>query len=178
MAICITVLTYFKPNFMSLSSPHPACTTAGSSTSRVSMASIQVRMLSGRYRSESLCRHWSSNKGGFCLISPACAEVMEDVPHILAFCPGLAPTRGKLVRFTSDYCSHFPPISDIVSTLCIPTNPNFIQFLLDCSVLPQVILATQVYGSDILTHLFHVTRTWVYTLHKSRLKLLGRWNFI
>ena len=172
-------LTYFKPNFMSLSSPHPAWTTASSSPSRVAMATIQVQMLSGRYRSESLCRYWSSNRGGFCLISPACAAVKEDIPHILAYCPVLAPVREKLVRFTSDYCyNSFPPIFDVITNLCIPSNPNFVQFLLDCSVLPEVILAKQVHGSDVLYHLFHITRTWVYTLHKTRLKLLGRWNFV
>ena len=171
-------LTYFKPNFMSLSSPHPAWTTAGSSPSRVAMATIQVQMLSGRYRSESLCRYWSTNKGGFCLISPACTVVKEDIPHILVHCPGLAPVREKLVRFTFDYCKSFPPLTDIITTLCIPKNPNFIQFLLDCSVLPEVILATQVFGSDVLYHLFHVTRTWVYTLHRTRLNLLGRWNYV
>ena len=163
---------------MSLSSPHPAWTTAGSSPSRVTMATIQVQMLSGRYRSESLCRYWSSNRGGFCLISPTCAVVKEDIPHILVHCPRLSPVREKLVRFTIDYCKVFPAITDIITTLCIPTNANFVPFLLDCSVLPEVILATQVFGSDVLYHLFHVTRTWVYTLHRTRLKLLGRWNFV
>ena len=156
-----TSLAYFKPDFMSLSSPHPAWTTASSSPGKVSMATIQVQMLSGRYRSERLCRHWSSNRGGFCLISPACTEVMEDIPHILALCPGLTQAGEKLVRWTSDYCNVFFPISDIITAFCIPTNPNFTQFLLDCSVIPEDILATQVYGSDILSHLFHGTRTWV-----------------
>ena len=44
-----TSLSYFKPRFMSLSSPHPLWTTAGSSPAIVSMATIQAQMISGRY---------------------------------------------------------------------------------------------------------------------------------
>ena len=172
-------LIYFNPRFMSLSSPHPLWTTAGSSPAQVAMATVQAQMLSGRYRSESLCRHWSSkNKNGFCLL-PSCKGLVEDLPHILSSCSGLASIREKLVRFTLDYCSNSAPVlNDIVTSLCKPQNPNFIQFLLDCSCLPEVILAAQEYGDGVLAHLFRISRTWVYSLHRTRLKKLGRWNFL
>ena len=171
-------LTYFKPRFMSLSVPHPIWTTAGSSPGRVAMATIQAQMLSGRYRSESLCKHWSKNRGGFCLLSPSCSEVEEDIPHILATCSGLALTRDKLVKYTLDYCKDVPHILDLITSLCIPSSPAYLQFLMDCSVIPEVIAAKQKYGDDILDHLFTISRTWIYTLHKTRMKILGRWNFI
>ena len=171
-------LLFFNPRFMSLSSPHPIWTTAGSSPAQVAMATVQAQMLSGRYRSESLCRHWSKNRNGFCLL-PGCEGLVEDLPHILSSCSGLASIREKLVRFTLDYCTNSAPVlNDLVTSLCKPQNPNFIQFLLDCSCLPEVISAAQVYGDGVLAHLFRISRTWVYSLHRTRLKKLGRWNFL
>ena len=131
-----------------------------------------------RYRCESLCRHWSSNKQGFCLLSPACSEVVEDLPHILRFCHGLHQTREKLVDFTIKYAKTVPAIADLILNLSTPSNPDFCQFLLDCSCLEPVIHAVQTHGQDVLHHLFRITRTWVYTLHKARMKSLGRWNIL
>ena len=163
---------------MSLSSPHPLWATAGSSPARVSMATVQAKMISGRYRSESLCRHWSKNRNGLCLLSKDCSNLVEDIPHILSICSALAPTRRKLAQFTLKYCKTVPLLSDLILAHTNPYFPSFCQFLLDCTCLPAVIEAVQLHGRDVLDHLFHVTRTWVYTLHKTRLKLLGRWNFV
>ena len=171
-------LAFFHPEFMSLTSPHPVWTTCGSSPSKIAMASIQARMISGRYRSESLCKHWSKNKDGFCQLSPSCANTVEDIPHILTSCSGLSTIRDKLIKFTLNYASTVPAIQNLILSLCIPSNPRLVQFLLDCSCLPEVVRATQMYGQEVLGHLFTITRTWVYTLHKSRMKILGRWNFI
>ena len=74
----------------------------------VAMASVQAQMLSGWYRSESLCINWSKNKGGFCLLSPSCEGLEEDIPHILSSSVGMAPIRKKLVSFTLEYCRRVP----------------------------------------------------------------------
>ena len=65
-ASCLPSLSIFKPEFMSLSSPHPIWTTIGANPYEVSKAIQQARLLSGRYRTESLCSHWSKNKDGWC----------------------------------------------------------------------------------------------------------------
>ena len=54
-------LRFFHPEFMSLASPHPLWTSTGSSPYEVAKAIQQARFLSGRYRTESLCKHWSNN---------------------------------------------------------------------------------------------------------------------
>ena len=177
----LTSLCFFKPQFMSLSKPHPIWYTAGSSPSKISMAVSQALMVSGRYRCEKLCSNWSQNKAGVCLISKECVSQEEDIPHILRFCSGLDSTREKLKKFTHRYCMTAPPIiRDLATNLCSTSSPFFCQFLLDCSVLPSVITATQreAEGEDILGHLFHLSRTWVFNLHRERLRLLGRWNMI
>ena len=112
-----------------------------------------------------------------CLLSPACSLVIEDLPHILALCPALQPTRDKLQCFSRKYCEKYcQEISELVLNMCSQTSPQFCQFLLDCSPLPAVVSAVQLHGEELLSHLFQITRTWVYTLHKERMKMLGRWN--
>ena len=180
-AAVLDSLLFFKPCFMSLTRPHPLWSTAGSSPSKVSMASIQAVMVSGRYRSEALCRHWSpKNKDGFCLLSPSssCSKTLETITHILYFCDSLQPTRNKLKLFALKYIEDTPEIRDIVNNYLLhPTDPHLTcQFLLDCSPLPSVISAVQHHGRNVLHHLFHITRIWVYNLHKQRMKILGRWN--
>ena len=170
-------LNFFKPSFMSLVTPHPLWLTAGSSPTKVAMASVQAQMLSGRYSTEMLCRHWSSNLTGSCLLSPDCSDLLEDITHILCVCHGLTRTREKLLRYSTEYTETTPDvIKKLILLLCNPSSPTFIQFLLDCSVLPCVILATQLHGNIVLEHLFSVSRTWIYCLHRDRLKLLGRWH--
>ena len=51
----------------------------------------------------------------------------------------------------------------------------WVQFVLDCSALPTVISASQK-DDTVLRNLFGATRTWVYSLHRTRLKLLGLWS--
>ena len=81
----LSSLRYFKPNFMNLTSPHPLWTTAGSSPYQVTMATIQAVMLSRRYRTQQLLRHWSSSSDGSCQ-APGCTGTQqpEDLHHILA----------------------------------------------------------------------------------------------
>ena len=51
----------------------------------------------------------------------------------------------------------------------------WVQFVLDCSVLPNIIAASQL-EPTVFSDLFGATRTYCYGLHRTRLQLLGRWN--
>ena len=170
-------LEYFHPEYMSLTQPHPIWTSAGANPYQVKMSTIQAVMLSGRYRTELLCSKWSPTNLGFCQ-APSCQDLpaFEDLHHILAVCRSLEPTRQRLINFTLRVPDQHPDVQIIVRKYCVPSHPQFVQFLLDCSVLPEVVLARQQYGAAILTCLFRITRTWCYCLHKARLKLLNRWK--
>ena len=160
--------------FMSLSSPHPLWTSAGSSPSKVVMATVQAKLLSGRFRTQALCSHWQNNDKK-CKLSLECNSD-EDIPHILKFCISLNQTREKLLNFTRSYCNDHKSIANIALKLCNIDNPDFCQFLLDCSTIPEVIQLFQQHGPIIHTHLFNITRIWCYSLHRDRLKILGRWR--
>ena len=177
-ASVLPTLVFIKPVFMSLTTPHPMWSTAGSSPSKIAMATIQAQMVSGRYRTEGLCRHWSNNLSGTCLLSKACSTTIEDIPHILSTCEALSTIRKGLMDFTKEFSKTVPAIQHLILTLCNPSNPAFVQFLLDCSCIPSVITSTQVYGKEILEDLFNISRTWIYAIHKERMKILGRLNQI
>ena len=57
----LDTLEYFQPAFYSLAKPHPIFTSAGPSPYEVEKSNVQARMLSGRYRTERLRRHWIQN---------------------------------------------------------------------------------------------------------------------
>ena len=173
----LSSLKYFKPQFMSLSRPHHIFLSAGSSPYEVVKEGVQATFLSGRYKTERLCRHWSENKEGLCML-PSCLgkNLLEDERHILLECCSLAATRTRLSQFTIDHIKKFPIIKDILLNFTSPENPRYCQFLIDCSSIPEVIILSQKYGQDSLYQLFKVTRTWCCSLHRERLKVLGRWR--
>ena len=168
-------LEFFHPSFMSLTCPHPLWRTAAASPTKVLMATQQARFLSGRYRTEALCSNWSQNSNGHCKLSSDC-QTLEDTRHILQTCSALAATREKLMKFTSSYCKSHSMVASLLQQYCDPECRLFCQFIIDCSVLPEVIASVQNHGELILEHLFNVTRIWIYTLHRDRLKMLGRWR--
>ena len=167
-------LLSFRPCFMSLVSTHPIFTTAGSSPPKVAMATVQAVMLSGRYRTEALCSHWSKNKQGVCLLSDSCSTTEDDINHILTRCPALDETREDLTKYTENYLKKLPlQVQVLLNKLCSSSNPSFCDFLLDASSQPEVISAVQVHGPLLLHHTFCVTRTWIFVIHRERLKKLG-----
>ena len=159
---------------MSLTRTHPLWTTTSASLSKVVMATIQVLFLSGRYRMQALVSHWTGGSDE-CQLSPSC-NTREDIVHILQHCSALNHTRDRLNTFTASYCTSHPMIASIVHRYCNLRCRLFVQFLLDCSVIPEVVRAVQTHGQQILIDLFNITRMWVYALHRDRLKILGRWR--
>ena len=47
--------------------------------------------------------------------------------------------------------------------------PLFVQFILDCSCLPEVVSLCQTQGQYVLNFLFKMTRTYCHSMHRSRL---------
>ena len=159
---------------MSLANPHQLWLTAGSNPYEVSKAVVQAQFLFSRYRSEHLCRHWSKNTQGWCL-SSTCYRQSETIEHILVTCPAHSEARNRLQRL---WLSSADPLILKLASDALSSPPNsFLQFVLDCSTVPAVIAANQTYGKKVFQSLFHLTRTWCFTIHKERMKMLDRWNF-
>ena len=170
----LTSLRYFKPEFCSLLRPHPLLHTAGHSY-EVNKMVVQLRLLSGRARLGSLLRHFSPENTGICEL---CNLEVEDLAHfLLPRCPALAERSLILLQYMKTVLGSSEPcllILDEMLTGCEDDHELWIQFVLDCSVFPSVIAAAQK-DPAVLQLLFRATRTWCYSLHRTRLKLLGRW---
>ena len=165
-------LKFFKPEFCSLASPHPILWTPGANPYEVSKAVIQLKMLSGRYRTSVLTKHWDSDKTGLCP-APDCLD-QETIEHLLAICPFYDQCRARLKELWRN--SKTPILNDLLKAVLAYPSHELVQFILDASVHPLIISYAQIYGNEILTEVFHLTRTWCYTLHRARLKLLKVFN--
>ena len=174
-------LCYFKPQFMSLDKPHIIWRSCGSNPYEIQKAVIQTRMLSGRYRDDSLSRHFTNNASGECLLckehNPASLSPspIGDLPHLLLHCPLLTDRRTILMDYWLTLTSDSPACRTFVMNFPQKPEPYQMQFLLDCSALPDVIHAVQVHDETILTMLLKITRTYCYSIHRDRLKKLDRW---
>ena len=166
-------LKYFKPQFMSLLRPHPILTTAGNSYDTNKII-IQLRMLSGRYRVGSLLKHFSPTNSGICEL---CNLEEETLSHLLLpRCPLLSERRELLITHSRNILKPSPISTEIFEQILADNNYElFMQFILDCSTIPSIIRASQ-QDSSVLPLFFKICRTWCYSLHRTRLKLLGRWN--
>ena len=165
-------LQHFKPEYMSLRTPHLIWRTAGSNPYEVSKAVQQARFLSGRYRAAALERHWSQNKEGVC---HQCPDSSETIEHILISCMAYNETKKKL--YTLWLSTKVPIVYELVVGALSSEKEYLLQFILDCSVLPKVISAAQTHGYEVYEELYYLTRTWCFAIHRQRLRDLGRWNF-
>ena len=93
-ATMLPSLQFFNPNYLSLTSPHPLWVSA-KSPYEVRKAVIVALMLSGRYRTDYLTRHWSkSNPSGHCLLPGCVGDQHGTLEHILLHCPALSEARS------------------------------------------------------------------------------------
>ena len=171
-------LVNFRADYYSLSKPHPIWTAAGSNPYEVEKACVQAKMLSGRYRTCWLTRHWSGDSSGMCSL-PTCR--LDPSPgtlsHMLIECEDLIPARMRVFSLWGTFLQDKPSLSPIIRKFAIDSDTSlYLQFLLDCSVLPEILSETQKNGSGVLDSLLYLTRTLCFSLHKARLKLLGKWN--
>ena len=88
-------LRYFKPQYMSLSRPHPLFETCGNNSYEICKAISQGHMLSGRYPTDRLVRHFHPGNDGNCSL---CSDnVSGTIEHLLMQCSSLTETRQQLL---------------------------------------------------------------------------------
>ena len=171
-------LSHFNPNMHALSTPHPLWAAAGSNAYEVNKSTILSRMISGRYRTESICRFWTENRQGFCL-APTCHEkgVVGDLEHLLLHCPALQDTRKSLQQMWLRKSSVLSSLHDVVCQVLESSTLTMMKFILDPTSLPEIIRLWQTCGPEILAIVFYLTRTFVYALHRKKLILIGKWPY-
>ena len=168
-AASLPSLRYFKPQFMSLSSPHQMWSTATDSYS-VNKTVTVARMLSGRYRCGSLLRHFSKSVSGTCEL---CEHDVETIEHILLpECPQLLENKEHVLNYSRKKLKNYPECLRLFNFAISSKNPTLTtQFLLDPTVLPEVIHSNQK-DNTVIPQLLLVTSTWCYSMHRARLKFV------
>ena len=178
-AASLPSLCFLRSHFLPLGDgPHPVWWTCGSSASAVRAATVQAKMLSGRYRTCWLRRHWTGESGACRL--PDCGHVPGDIPHLLsAECPALQP---YLATTLPHLLAMLSPHKDLLSLVLYAMKSNkeiAASFFLDPSTNPMVIALVQQYGQGpVLGPLFQVSRAWIWSAHRARMRLLGLERFL
>ena len=168
----LSSLQYLRAPYLSLTQPHPIFASLQGNPYELRAASLQALLLCGRYRTEKLLRHWSSNKEGFCLNSECLnLKLVESREHFLLHCGSFSEERRRLYRIISDFSADKPVLKNLLNKYFYTDDDTVkMQFILDPSVLPQVISAVQVFGGIIHQYCLKVSRLWCRSLHAARMK--------
>ena len=163
---------------MSLDKIHPLWSSA-ETTHEVKKAAVVADMLSGRYVTDYMARHWSkNNQEGLCQLCriqnlPANLGTLE---HLLRFCPALSDSRSSSLDMWTDYTSDKPDISTIINCYIHDQIPTM-ELLLDPSACPEIIRGRH-QSLGILIYVFYLTRTWCYSQHLKLRKMQKLYNMI
>ena len=171
----LTSLVFFNSTQLSLKQPSMLWLAAGSNSFECTKSLIVGKMVSGRYRSDYLCRHWTpTNKKGFCL-ADTCYEVMGDLAHMLGACPALQSVRERLFKFWMDRSTTTPALHSFITVIVCAPPQALTQFVLDPSQFPAILAIWNNLGQDIINHTYYLTRTFAYYMHREKMIALGRW---
>ena len=168
-------LIYFKSSFMSLTTPHPLWTTCEDNPFEISKAVVAAKFLSGRYPTDRLLRHFDKNLTGRCTLCPD-DDNDGSLEHLLLLCPSLTNCRQQQLQMLTNNPAISDKARDIILAASVNPIPHFVQLLLDCSVLPVVIVTRQEGDKNIQNEIFKFSRTWCFNVHMQRMKMLGRWT--
>ena len=184
----LSSLSYFNPHFMSLTKTHPIWTSCSNNSYKVSKSVIEAKLLSGRYRSDRLTRHFQRNtSNGDCRI---CNEkVPSTIEHLLLQCHSLAATRCNMFNWVTERQDLSARTKAIISEIFSSTSvTDKIQLLLDCSCLPETWLQKSSFlnssfltnpissrqdGDQTQSEIFKFARTWCFSVHVQREKILN-----
>ena len=172
-AIPLRSLKYFKPELYSLTNAHYMWTAAASNPSECSKSMVVAKMTSGRYRTEMLCRHWSSNRGGHCR-SPGCLQIPGTLEHLLVACPALHAVRERLYLMWLERSVMYPTLHTLIREVLNANNEIKVQFVLEPLAFTTLKELSKLHGSAFLEQMSYITRTFAFSLHQEYKKILKK----
>ena len=165
-------LKFFHPINYSLERTHPIWTSVGNNPYECHKAVVLARMVSGRYRSEKLMRHWSkSNLHGYCLFK-TCTGAVGSLEHILISCKALQEIRKKMISLYITKTSLLIPLQWFTISVFKSSPEVQLQFILDPLAFNEVKGLANTYGPTVCSILSYCSRTFAYCLHKEKTKLM------
>ena len=158
-------LQYFKPELYSLTKPHYIWTCAASNPFECSKSTVLAKMMSGRFRTEMLSRHWSANKAGYCR-APGCQQIPGTLEHLLVICPDLDPVRERLYTMWLERTVMFPALHSIIRDVLGSDENLKVQFILEPLAFPLLLNCFKFYGQRFIDQLSYITRTFVFYIDR------------
>ena len=171
----LSSLTIFNAMKLNLKQPSLLWLMAGNNSFECAKSLVVGKMISGRHRSDYLCRHWTpSNRDGFCL-ADTCNEVAGDLAHMLFVCPALENLRTRLFNFWLLKSECYPDLYEVMQQIICSPILTKMSFVLDPCLIPAVLALCSVHGMEVLTHVYYLARTYAYYMNRGKLISLGRW---
>ena len=148
-----------------------------SSSREVEKLTIALRLLSGRYRLDSIARFYTPwNRDGMCRLSLCWDSAWAhkgDIENFICHCKSLQSVRTSLLNSMMFFLSSSHPRLHLIVENFLLTEASMTQFFLDCSTLPDVISDVQTHGEDSLGLLLRLARNFCYGLHSERNKQIS-----
>ena len=169
----LSSLKYFDSKRASLLSPHPNWKFAGGNPYEVHKSLVVAKMLSGRYRTESLLKYWTNNSRGICSMT-TCINEIGYIEHMLLLCPALQHVRRKMFIIWERKLNCCVPLYQLFLKMSNGSRHDMVSFLLNPCANPDLISLAQTFGERILENSLYLTRTYVYAIHREKLILTGK----
>ena len=170
-------LLFFKPHFMSLSSPHPMFTTCSTNPFETNKSTCQAALVSGRFKTDLLSRHWiKDNPDGFCVLCPG-LMIPGSLDHFMISCSTLMPVRITILNYWYSYSEEDDNLRKLLIIKLRSPMQTLLQFLIDPSVDSDVIWGVQKNLVN-LEEIFKLTRSWCYSLNRKKLQITGKFRKI
>ena len=83
--------------------------------------------------------------------------------------------RTRQAKLWLDRSVQYPALHQMLKMVLTSPAPVQVQFILDPSLFDGITMLWEIHGQPILDHVYYLTRTYAYYLHRERLIMLGRW---
>ena len=158
-------LCYFQPSICTVVKPHLLWEFSKHHPFESSKAMVVAKMISGRYRTDSLQRHWSDNCEGYCL-APSCNKIIGDLVHMMVNCPSISEIRNKMHNIWKQKSASCPPLLLFLENVWNAKPAVFLKFILEPSVFPEVARLCQLFGMKVYSVISYLTRTYAFYLDR------------
>ena len=123
-------------------------------------------MLSGRYRTCWLCRHWSGNTSGNCEVPGCTPRTPGTLAHIATGqCAGLTAATTAAAEQWANFISLNTYLLNLFRSLSEASQEDFLAFLLNPTTHPEVLSLAQQHGRRAIEDVSFMTRSWLYEAH-------------
>ena len=168
----LSLLQHFRIEFMSLVKPHPVWTTCENNPFEVNKAIIMATMMSGRYKTDYLSRHWNpENPLGLCMHCGNISRKTGTLFHYFVECEHFQEMRERIYQAWETRLEDNSYVLNMFNQRK-HTPKSFFCLLIDPSSDSEIIHGTQMQMFS-FNPTFHLCRTFCYAIHRQRIKLLS-----